>query len=68
MSIMMTMKTRRIIKKFMKNNGEDRRSCCTIDETGFHNDLTDLFDSEIIVKADFVRISTIYAEGGTLTS
>ena len=24
------------------------------DELGFHNDLTDIFDSEIIVKADFV--------------
>jgi hypothetical protein len=25
------------------------------DETGFHSDLTDIFDSEIIVKADFVH-------------
>lgn len=31
----------------------------TKDETGFHNDLTDGFDSEIIVKADFVRSPTI---------
>lgn len=29
------------------------------DETGFLNDLTDIFNSEIIVKADFVHQSTI---------
>nr|CAH7742144.1 unnamed protein product [Callosobruchus chinensis] len=29
------------------------------DETGFHSDLTDIFDSEIIVKADFVHISSV---------
>lgn len=28
------------------------------DETGFHSDLTDIFESEIIVKADFVHQST----------
>lgn len=33
-----------------------------IDETGFHNDLTDVFDSEIIVKADFVPNSTFDVE------
>lgn len=27
------------------------------DETGFHSDLTDIFNSEIIVKADFVHQS-----------
>lgn len=30
-----------------------------LDETGFHSDLPDLFDSEIIVKADFVEISSV---------
>ncbi|CAH1957576.1 unnamed protein product [Acanthoscelides obtectus] len=29
------------------------------DETGFHSDLTDIFDSEIIVKADFVHASSL---------
>lgn len=29
------------------------------DETGFHSDLTDVFKSEIIVKADFVHQSSI---------
>ena len=37
----------------------EERDGCIIDETGFHNDLTDVFDSEIIVKADFVPFSTI---------
>lgn len=30
------------------------------DETGFHSDLTDIFDSEIIVKADFVHQSALH--------
>jgi hypothetical protein len=29
------------------------------DEAGFHSDLPDVFDSEIIVKADFVCFSSI---------
>lgn len=36
-----------------------RTHSCHIDKTGFHNGLTDTFDSEIIVKADFVPNSTL---------
>lgn len=35
-------------------------------ETGFHNDLTDCTNSEIIVKADFVPISEMKKSTGRL--
>ncbi|KAK0169738.1 hypothetical protein PV328_010380 [Microctonus aethiopoides] len=45
----------------IKNNKDILSSNSVIDnldETGFLNDLTDIFNSEIIVKADFVHHST----------
>ena len=36
-----------------------RKACQLKDEAGFHSDLPDVFDSEIIVKADFVCSSPV---------
>jgi len=36
-----------------------RKACQLKNEAGFHSDLPDVFDSEIIVKADFVSSSPV---------
>ena len=36
-----------------------RKACQLKNEAGFHSDLPDVFDSEIIVKADFVCSSPV---------
>jgi hypothetical protein len=38
---------------------ESARDCQLRDEAGFHSDLPDVFESEIIVKADFVCVSSL---------
>lgn len=45
---------RNLFEEFHFSDGAHWILAILLDETGFHNDLTDGFDSEIIVKADFV--------------